>query len=270
MKKIILGLLTSIAILTTAIALENKVYAIVNGDKITSQDITLVLKDTKINFETLNSEEQKNILGSVVDQKLLSQNALKTDLTKEPIFQKALKSLTQNLAFQVWLQKESQKIDIPRKKLKNFYAKNKKLFKQPAQFHARHILVKTKKEAENIIIKLNNSKNLKNDFIKIAKEKSTGPSGKNGGDLGFFTKDRMVPKFSEATRKLKIGSITKNPVKTQFGYHIIFLEDKKNPSIISFEKVQNQILQKLGQDLLMKNVKQIALKLKKQAKIEYK
>jgi len=270
MKKIILGLFTSVAISTTAMALENKVYAIVNGDKVTSQDIALALKDTKVNFETLDKNEKKNVLGNVIEQKLLSQNALKTNLVKEPIFKDTLKGLTQNLAFQVWLQKESQKIHISQKTLKDFYTKNEKLFKQPAQFHARHILVKTKKEAEDIIATLSNSKNLKNDFIKLAKEKSTGPSGKNGGDLGFFAKGRMVPAFSEATGKLKIGSITKKPVKTQFGYHIIFLEDKKNPSTVSFEKVQNQILQKLGQELLMKNVKQLALKLKKQAKIEYK
>ena len=271
MKKIISGIIVSLTLSVILNAAANKIYVVVNGDNVTSQDIVVALKDPKVKFDTLPLKTQQNILAKLVEQKLLSQNALKTNIVKDPVYKDTLKSLTQNLAFQVWLQQKAAKITVPVKTLKEFYEKNKAKFTQPEQFHARHILVKTKKEAQEIIQILNKNKsNLKEKFISLAKEKSTGPSGKNGGDLGFFTITAMVPAFSKATAALKVGEVTQEPVKTQFGFHVIYLEDKKNKSIATFEQVRRNILQQLGQELLMKNVQQIANSLKKDAKIEYK
>ena len=92
---------------------------------------------------------------------------------------------------------------------------------------ARHILLKTRKEAEDIIKILNKSKSLKAEFIKQAKKKSIGPSSVDGGYIGWFNRDKMVREFSDATFSLEEKSITKTPIKTPFGYHVIYLEEKK-------------------------------------------
>jgi len=111
---------------------------------------------------------------------------------------------------------------------------------QKASAHARHILVKTEEEAKKIIEALKGLKGeaLKKKFIELAKSKSTGPSGPQGGDLGTFTKGQMVPEFSKAVWALKPGEITTAPVKTQFGYHVIYLEDKKEAQPTPYEKVK--------------------------------
>jgi parvulin-like peptidyl-prolyl isomerase len=174
------------------------------------------------------------------------------------------------LAFQVWIQKESRKIKINDKELKDFYYKNPSFFKTPVEYHARHILVKTLSEAKTLISKLNKSQDLKSTFIEKAKEFSIGPSGKTGGDLGFFTKDKMVPEFSSATSKLKVGSITQNAVKTQFGFHIIYLEDKKDSGVVSFNQAKPKLQQKLSQDKLFNNLKELVNRLKLKSNIIYK
>lgn len=268
MRKIILSTIASLVIANSAMAVEPKTYAIINGDKITNQTIAVALKNPNIQFDSLPKETKDKILKQIIDQKVLAQNALKTDAINNPIYKETIKNLKQDLALQVWLQSESKKIVISDKELKNYFNNNKDLFKIAEQFHARHILVKTQDEAQTIINTLKKSTNLKTKFIDLAKSKSIGPSGRNGGDLGFFTPDKMVPEFSKAAKKLNIGEITKTPVKTQFGYHIIYLETKKKASNSPFtQEVKNIIKQKIGQEKLMKKVQQIANKLKLKAKI---
>jgi parvulin-like peptidyl-prolyl isomerase len=144
------------------------------------------------------------------------------------------------------------------------------MFKMPTRLKARHILVKTKREANQLISQLKNSKDLQKDFINLAKEKSIGPSGKNGGDLGWFTPEKMVPAFSNAAMNLSKGQITLTPVKTQFGYHIIYLEDKQNAKTVSFDNVKEQIKQRLASEKFNQTLKDIVQKEKEKAKIEYK
>ena len=104
---------------------------------------------------------------------------------------------------------------------------------------ARHILVKTEEEAKAIIAELDTGK----DFSELAKEKSTGPSAAQGGDLGFFTKGRMVPEFEAVAFALKPGEYAKEPVKTQFGWHVIKLEDRRQAAPPAFEEVADQVRQ---------------------------
>jgi parvulin-like peptidyl-prolyl isomerase len=275
-KKSILSLSAALILSSsTAMALDvQKVYATVNGKAITGADIALVVKNPQVDFETLPKETQKNILKGLVDKKLLSSVALNSDVVNDKIYKSTLKSTIENikeeLAMQIWMQKEMKKTKISDSEAKKYYNDNKSRFMQPEQYKARHILVKTKKEAQDIINKLSKSKNLKSDFAKLAKEKSTGPSGKNGGDLGWFPKDRMVSQFSKATGALKRGTITKTPVKTQFGYHVIYLEDKKAPSSISFDKIKNDIKTFLVQNKFKQKVDSLIKSESKKAKIIYK
>jgi parvulin-like peptidyl-prolyl isomerase len=268
-KKIILSLVATIAISGSANA-ANKVYAVVDGENITDQDIAMILKGQKVNYGSLPKAQQQQIIQGLVEQKVLSNAAYKTDIPKRKEYKVELEKFKKNLAFQFWLRDFSKSIKVSTKELRALYEKNKSKLISPAELKASHILVKTKKEAETIIKELLNSKNLKKDFTKLAKKRSTGPSGANGGELGWFTKDKMVPAFSNATLKLKKGTITKTPVKTQFGYHIIYLDDKKGASTISFDAIKDRIKRDLIQQKFAINVKKRANELKKKAKIQYK
>ena len=259
---------------TLSAKINEKVYAIVNGKNITGTDVAVALKNQKVNFDTLPKESQKQILQQIVQKTLLGNKALNSEVVNEKFYKDTLKSAIQNmkeeLALQIWMQKLSKKIKITDKEIQSFYNENKFRFVKPMELKASHILVKTKKEAKDIINKLNSSKSLKADFTKLAKEKSTGPSGKNGGELGWFTLEKMVPEFSNATKKLTKGTITKEPVKTQFGYHVIYLDDKKDKGTVSLKEASPQIKAAIGQDKFRKSLNKIVKTEESKAKIIYK
>lgn len=273
-KKVLTSTALSALLFTSAMALENdKVYATVNGEAIKASDIAVVLKDPKINFDVLPQENKKNILDQLVDRKLLALKAMSTDITStteyKTTLENTIKTLKQDLALQIWISNLSKEVAVSDKDAQSFYDSNKDKFQQQRQFKANHILVKTEKEAKDIIASLSASKDLKNDFIKTAKEKSTGPSGVNGGDLGWFEPKMMVPEFSQATAMLKKGTITTVPVKTQFGFHVIYLDDKKEASTAPFADVKENIKQHLGQVQFKEKVDAILKDEKAKAKITY-
>lgn len=249
----------------------DKIYATVNGDAIKASDIAVMLKDPKINFDMLPQKNKKEVLDQLINKKLLASKALNSDVINEAVYKTTLKNsivaLKENLALQMWIAKISKDINPSENEIKSFFEKNKANFKKPKKYKANHILLKTEKEAKDIIASLEKSKNLKADFIQLAKEKSTGPSGKNGGDLGWFEANKMVPEFSLATSFLKKGTITKNPVKTQFGYHVIYLDDIQNESLASFDEVKNDIKRLLSQEQFNKKLEAIINKEKSTAKI---
>lgn len=121
------------------------------------------------------------------------------------------------------------------------------------EYNANHILVKTKKEADEIIVKLTQNA----DFIELAKQHSTGPSGKNGGSLGWFSKGKMVKPFSDATMALSKGSFTAQPVKTQFGWHIIKLNDVRKKVPPSLKSVAKKITSKNAAIHLSKQIQEL-------------
>ena len=270
MKKTILSLVASIAIASSAAAVDAKVYATVNGDSITSNDIAVALRDPRIKFSTIPQAQQKQIIDSLIEQKLLGQNAMKTNIPNTAEYKVELDKLKQNLAFQLWMRDLSKNVKVSQSDLKKFYDKNKAKFKAPLELKASHILVKTKKEADDIIAQLKKAKDIKVEFTKLAKEKSTGPSGVNGGELGWFTQEKMVPEFSKATKILNKGEFTTQAVKTQFGYHVIYLDDKKSASAQSFDDVKLKLKQELSQKTFFEMNKKKAKILKAKAKITYK
>lgn len=116
----------------------------------------------------------------------------------------------------------------------------------PLEFKARHILVETQGEATEIIVQLDDGA----DFVELAKEKSTGPSGPSGGDLGWFPPDRMVPEFSQAVEAMDDGAYTKAPVQTQFGWHVILREESRETAPPPYESVKDTLKQQVeGQKL---------------------
>ena len=269
-KKTIISVVASLALSSSLFAQTNKVYAVVNDENITASDIAVALRDPRIKFDTLQEVQKKQVLDNIIEQKLLAQKAFKSSIVKSAEFKKELEKVKQNLAYQIWIRDLSKTVEVTDKEVKAHYSKNKAKYITPLELKASHILVKTEKEANEIIKKLSKSKDKKISFTKMAKEKSTGPSGSNGGELGWFTKDKMLPEFSAAAEKLKVGEVSKKAVQTQYGFHVIYLDDKKTSTSLSYEKIKSQLKQELLQTIFVQKVQKIAADLKKKSKIEYK
>ena len=192
--------------------------AIQNKINITSDEINAEIDKIKENISS--PEEFNNILKA----NNLTLNQLKED-TKN------------NLMITRILDDAKNKVNITEDELKEYFTENEESFFEPEKVHARHILVETEEEALNIIQQL---KEGIVDFAELAKEKSTGPSAENGGDLGFFTKGQMVKEFEDAAFSLQPGEIS-DAIKTQFGFHVIKCEERKNEYQPSFEEAKEQI-----------------------------
>ena len=167
------------------------------------------------------------------------------------------------------------KTTIPEKEIKAYYESHLNLFKQPEQVKASHILIKVEPKAkesekEDALKKIRDvqKKQVKgDDFAKLAKEYSQGPSNVKGGDLGYFKRGQMVPAFEEVAFKLKPGEVS-DIVKTRFGYHLIKVVDKKPESTIPYEEIKDRLGQYLKQEKVQKEIKQLVEKLRKDAKVE--
>jgi peptidyl-prolyl cis-trans isomerase C len=175
------------------------------------------------------------------------------------------------LAGKVWQEEQLAKITVTDKEKKDYYSSNKEEFVEKEQVHARHILLKDEDTAKAIIARMStlSGDKLKEKFIEIAKAESTGPSAPKGGDLGYFAPGQMVPSFNDAVFSMKKGTITKTPVKSQFGYHVIYLEDKKEGKTLNYDEVSTFIDQRLKSQKFEAYMKTKMDELKKGAKISY-
>ncbi|WLS03514.1 peptidylprolyl isomerase [Shinella oryzae] len=193
-------------------------------------------------------EEQKRVaaLSSIIDVKLLAADADKEGLRDSDDFKQRLAFLTDRELHNAYFKKHVVDAVTP-EEVKARYDKEIAAITPEDEIHARHILVKTEDEAKAIIKDLDAGK----DFVEIAKEKSTDPNKSEGGDLGYFGKGRMVPEFEEAAFALEKGTYSKVPVKTQFGYHVIKVEDKRKQQPPALDQVEPQVRQLIMRDKYM-------------------
>lgn len=269
MKKLLLGTLS----LAAAVSLNATVLATVNGQTVTDKDLNALMQGRgAVSYDKLSADNKKRLLEQAIDRKLLVNNAIKSGIEKTKEYKGTLANLKDSLALDLWMKKESNTIKVTTTDAKKYYEQNSEKFIKPARVKARHILLKDEKSAKDIIKQMNglSGKKLEDKFIQLAKTKSTGPSAKNGGELGFFAKNQMVAPFSNAAFSIKKGEITKIPVKTKFGYHVILKEDTEKPQKIAFEKVKKQIEYGLKMEKFREKVSAKAKSLRKNAKISIK
>lgn len=273
MKKMIKVSVVAAAMMVTGLTASD-ILATVNGKSVTKQDAQVFVRATApgTNFEQLTPEQKKMITDRLVERVLFVEAAKKEGMEKKAEYKENLEKLKEELLVSLWMKAQMENAIVSDSEAKEFYEKNKDKFKVPESVHARHILVTDEKTAKELIDQLKTLKGneLKVKFIELAKAKSTGPTGPKGGDLGTFAKGQMVPEFEEAVFKLKNGEITVVPVKTQFGYHVIFLEEKKVEATVPFEQVKEKIIQTLKQQQFQTKLAEVAKELKSKAKIEIK
>jgi len=267
------------ALLLTGVAVSAKTLVTVNGKPITQEEVDQeLMQATQGRFNQVPADRQaafrQQVLQQLIGKELIYDDAKKSGITKSAEYKSEYKKLEQRmkkeLAIQVWQKKVLDGIKISNKELKDYYKKNIDEFREKESVHARHILVKSEAEAKKIIAQLKHlsGKKLKEKFIELAKKDSKGPSGKNGGDLGYFAKGQMVPAFNDKVFSMKKGTITLKPVKTQFGYHVIYLEDKKPSMTRSFDEVKPFIEQRLKMEKFKEVMKKKMDALQKKATIK--
>jgi peptidyl-prolyl cis-trans isomerase C len=229
----------------------DKVLATINGTKITQKDVDQISADLDPQFARLPDDQRRlAALAAIIDIKSLAAKAEAEKLDQTPDFKARMEFLKDRaLHNDYFKQQVVDKITDADVRARS----DKEMAAMPPQneVRARHILVKTKEEAEAIIKQLDGGAK----FEDVAKEKSTDGSAAQGGDLGYFGPGQMVPEFEKAANELEVGKYTKEPVQTQFGFHVIKLEDKRVQQPPAFDQVKDQVKQILIRERYMELVK---------------
>ncbi len=237
---------------STILAQENtdnsKVLATVNGVEITQREFALAEVEMLEQFAQVPTEQRKAaILNALIDIKLLATAALEEGLEESEGFKARMAYHRSRWLHNEIFSEKALKV-ITDEELKARYEVEIKTFPQEVEVRARHILVEKEETAKEIIVELDGGA----DFIELAKAKSTGPSGPQGGDLGYFGRGQMVPEFETAAFALESGKYTKEAVKSQFGWHIIFKEDQRDREPPSFDQVKDQVRQTVAREKYFK------------------
>lgn len=222
------------------------VVADVNGAKILLGELVAIhesLPDQLRNapFQALYPQLRERAIDSL----LLGQAAEASDIDSSPEVMTRLAEARLRILQQVFLE---QKIasEVTPEAIDAVYQANYVDGEKPVEVRARHILLETEEAAKDVITALDGG----GDFEALARERSTGPSGQNGGDLGYFERERMVPEFAEAAFTQEVGTYTKSPVQTQFGYHVIFVEDRREQPAPPLAQVRGEIETQLSREAI--------------------
>ena len=211
------------------------------GDKeITHAEVLLAAQQLGPQYVQNLSQVYPLVVQRVIDLELVTQAALKAGLDDEPEVLERMENARKAVLRDYFLERKIEEVateEAIAERYEAFLEEN-----PPKQeIKARHILLENEEDAKAVIAELDGGA----DFAELAKERSTGPSGANGGDLGFFTKDMMVPDFSQAAFALEPGSYSATPVQTQFGWHVILVEESRETAQPSLEEVREQLVTEL-------------------------
>ncbi len=229
---------------------EDPVLATVNGKPIyRSEVVEAAEQQLPAQYQSGIEQAIPALLQRMIDVQLIGDAAIAAGYEDNEQVQELVAEAKENIILNIYLQ-DAVSARISDEDLQTAY--DGFLADNPPQteVHARHILLEDEAAAKEVIAELENG----GDFVTLAQERSTGPSGPNGGDLGYFTADRMVPEFSAAAFELAPGEFSKEPVQTQFGYHVIKVEDKRDTVSPTLEEMEPQLREEMTaqvvQDLL--------------------
>jgi peptidyl-prolyl cis-trans isomerase C len=215
---------------------DDKVLAKVNGVEIKESDVALAEEELAPSLQQMDPAAKKdNVLAFLIDLQIVAKAAEDKKIENSDDFKKRLGFTRKRLMMDSLLAAEG-KLATTDDAMKKVYEEASKQITGEVEVRARHILVETEDEAKAVVEELKKGA----DFAELAKKKSKDPGASDGGDLGFFTKDQMVPEFSAVAFVLEPGKIS-DPVKSQFGWHVIKVEEKRNRQAPPFEQVKGQI-----------------------------
>ena len=225
-------------------AAEDPIVATVNGNNISKSMLLSAQKLLPQQYQKMPLDQiYPALVDTVIDLKLSAADARRRKLHETRDFKKLMARITDQMLQRTALQSEINKA-LTNEAMQKRYQDMIKDAKVSDEVRARHILVKTEDEARSIIKDLEAGA----DFKSVAKAKSTGPSGANGGDLGFFGKGQMVPEFEKVAFALREGEVGGSPVKTQFGWHVIKVEERRKAEVPSFKSVKRKLEMEISQE----------------------
>ena len=242
-------------------AADDDIIAIVNGKNITEWTLKRYTSQRGLPPEMPQAEQRAAMIEELVNRELIFQDAVSIGIDRATNIINEIEHQRVNIIASAMLNRSSDRFEVSEADLKKEYD-NRKGELGGKELKARHILLETEADAKAVIAELNKGV----DFATLAGKKSTGPSAVDGGDLGWFSTGQMVKEFSDAAQKLKKGSYSKTPVKTQFGWHVILLEDTRQVNPPSFDEVKEQIRVGLQNKLIENYISD----LRNKAKIERK
>ena len=232
----------------------------VNGVEYTNQDLSVAAVDFADELQRVDPKDRREALINIlVDMILLAEEAEKDNIQDEDLFKRRMEHLRRLNLRNLYVTNKIRP-QVTSELLQEQYVERLARFESEDQIRASHILVETEETAKALIADLDAGK----DFAELAKEKSTGPSGKNGGDLGFFQKGQMVEPFYNAAAALKAGEYSKVPVKTQFGWHVIKVVEISKTAAPTYEAIVDQMRGQVFGNLFRTKV----LALREAAKVE--
>lgn len=225
------------------------VVAIVNGSKIYIGDVLRARQSLPLEYQSVPLEMIfEPLLNRLVDQMLLTMAAREAKIGDDPDVQEQLQALEDQVLQQGYLRKQIAP-EVTEAKLQARYEAQYKGQSGPEEVRARHILVETAEKAREVLADIRGGA----DFAEAAKTHSTGPSGPRGGDLGFFQAGQMVPEFSQAAFAMQAGEVSE-PVQTQFGWHIIKVEERRAAPAPAFEEVAEELRVEVEREVAAKVV----------------
>jgi peptidyl-prolyl cis-trans isomerase C len=228
---------------------EGTVLATVNGEPIT-RPVFNMYKQLRINQKPANRNDGDDVvLDELISLEVMRQESVDKGLDKQPSVVATLNQQQRTILAGAAIKDYLTSNPVSDEAAKALY--DAEIGTPTMEYKARHILVKSREEAEEIIRELDEG----GDFEALAKEKSTGPSGKAGGQLGWFSPSQMVKPFADATAALEQGSYTREPVETQFGWHVILLEESRENTPPSFDEVKERLKVLAANQLLQQHIK---------------
>ena len=246
---------------TTAATAEDKVVATINGKAITDADLAVADSEIGQDMGTIPPDQKRmSLLEFLIDNQLFADAAEGDKLGEGPAYESRVNYLKRRALRELYFEKVI-KASVSDADAKKLYDDQVKLLKPEEEVQARHILVESEDKAKEIAEKIKGG----GKFEDLAKESSKDPGSKDdGGNLGYFGRGQMVPQFEEAVFKMQKGDVSA-PIQTQFGWHLIKVEDKRAKAPPAFDVVKDRILQ----SLLLQKASKAAVDLRTKAKIEY-
>ena len=234
--------------------LKDPVVATVNGQPIRLSELEVAQQSLPQQYRNMPLQAVfPALLDRIIDSKLVVQEGKKNKVNEDPAFKKRMAFVEDQVLQDFWIQREIARL-VTAEKLQKRYEERLKAMPTEEEVHARHILVSTEDEAKALIAELKKGA----AFDKLAKEKSTDKaSGAEGGDLGWFKKADMVKEFADAAFNLKKGELTETPVKTQFGYHVIKVEDRRKAPPPAFEEMADQLKEEMAREVITAQLDQM-------------
>lgn len=226
---------------------EDGVVALVNGEAIRNSDMTMFYNSLPDQYRQVSMESlYAQLIEGLVETRLLAQAAREAGMMDDITVKQRLAFVTIDVLQQAYLD-QLLEAEITEERLRAAYEEMAATVVTEDEINARHILLADEDAAKAVIEELDGG----GDFATLAQERSTGPSGSDGGDLGYFTKQQMVEPFAEAAFVLAPGEYTKQPVKTQFGWHVILVEDRRVTGPPSFEASQAELSRDIAREYVL-------------------